>query len=631
MQTPASARARIIEPALDELEALRQPLTQGERRVLDWFIDILPPRWEIYIQPHLNGLRPDFVLLHPENGIAVYEVKDWAARGMEYFTKASEGGPKLMGRKDGQTFSLSRHDPVAKIDLYKQEIFNLYVPSLPHGSGYGSIVAGVIFTELTTARATAILDPLRDHRTHSSYARWYPVIGCDLIGLTDKSTLRTLLPSAIKLDRNMTANVAAELRHWLVEPSFSYEQRVPLAKLMTPRQKALCLNDDERKFRRIKGPAGSGKSLVIAGRAAELAKRGKNVLLVTFNITLINYLTDLVVQYAQSGKIRKQVTALNFHLWCRRLATLTGHDAEYAGMWSDDDAHNRRVLEVELPRRAAEWATMLDDDDRWDAILVDEAQDFQPTWWLALRAALSDDGKGEALIAADRQQNVYGVEPWTEAVMSGAGFRGRWATLDHSFRLSPALCRLASLYVDRFLPESEEHRPIPPEGEFEFKTVLKWHQIPLSGHAAKSCVNALLEILERSNDAPVAVSDLVCIVDKESIGKEIVYQLRQKKIRTIHTFGDSDGKREREEESRRKKQAFYKGDARVKVTTIQSFKGWESKALVVQISNASDPKALSLAYTALTRLKRDDRGCYLTVVCSAAELREFGELWPPQA
>jgi len=62
---------RIVSPPREEHHRLRQPLTVGERRVFEFFDQLLDPRWEIYIQPHLNGLRPDFVLLNPRVGIAV--------------------------------------------------------------------------------------------------------------------------------------------------------------------------------------------------------------------------------------------------------------------------------------------------------------------------------------------------------------------------------------------------------------------------------------------------------------------------------------------------------------------------------------------------------------------------------
>ena len=47
----------------------------------------LPAEWGIYVQPHLNGLRPDKVLLHPRVGVAVFEIKDWDLRAMRYYAK----------------------------------------------------------------------------------------------------------------------------------------------------------------------------------------------------------------------------------------------------------------------------------------------------------------------------------------------------------------------------------------------------------------------------------------------------------------------------------------------------------------------------------------------------------------
>lgn len=619
-------RARVIEPPLSALAKLRQPLTEGERRVLDWFLEILPTGWEIYIQPHLNGLRPDFVLLHPRCGIAVYEVKDWDLQGMAYFVSVDADAPRLMGRKDGKTFCLGRKDPVTAIDRYKREIHGLYVPSLSPTDGYGAIVAGVIFTSATTLAAAALLLPLREFRRHNDHAKLYPVIGTDFIGRTDESTLRAVLWSARKPDENrMSDRVAADLRHWLVEPAFVRDQRTPLAQLLTPRQRALCTNKERVRFRRVKGPAGSGKSLVLAGRAAELAMQGKRVLVVSYNITLISYLLDLAVQYAQSGAVRRQITALNFHHWCRRVADLVGEDRAYLALWKGADPED--VLRTTLPDKAREWAVALEDDARWDAILVDEGQDFLPSWWDAIRASLAKDGDNEALLVADRQQNVYGIEPWTEQEMSGAGFRGPWGQLDRSFRMSARLCRLAADFVDRFQPDADDHRPVPPQGELEFRTELRWIQVERLEFSARACVNAMLEILDRSHDDPVAVAELVCLVDREDIGRDIVGGLQDKGIRVLHTFGRGESEAKRKQDGRRKKLGFFRGDARVKVTTIQSFKGWENRALVVQISDASDRVGLALAYAGITRLKQDDRGCFLSVICSAPELREYGRTW----
>jgi len=77
------ASSRIIEPPLADVEAgrLRTTLNPGEKLALDFFHRHLPPAWEIYIQPHLNGLRPDFVLLHPRMRVQWKSATapDWAA------------------------------------------------------------------------------------------------------------------------------------------------------------------------------------------------------------------------------------------------------------------------------------------------------------------------------------------------------------------------------------------------------------------------------------------------------------------------------------------------------------------------------------------------------------------------
>lgn len=104
--------------------------------------------------------------------------------------------------------------------------------------------------------------------------------------------------------------------------------------------------------------------------------------------------------------------------------------------------------------------------------------------------------------------------------------------------------------------------------------------------------------------------------------------LRALGIASIHTFGVGKSEKEKNQDSRRKKMAFYKGDARVKLTTLHSFKGWESKALVVQISRAASTDAVALAYAGITRLKLDADGCYLTVVNTTRELAEYGRSWP---
>jgi hypothetical protein len=84
--------ARVIDPPREQFGKLLTPLTDGERRVIDLFDATLQPEWEMYVQPHLNGLRPDIVLLHPSVGVAVFEVKDWDLGAMQFYAEAVAAG-----------------------------------------------------------------------------------------------------------------------------------------------------------------------------------------------------------------------------------------------------------------------------------------------------------------------------------------------------------------------------------------------------------------------------------------------------------------------------------------------------------------------------------------------------------
>lgn len=136
---------RVIEPPLSALPSLRQKLTRGESLVLTLFNQRLPNTWEIYVQPHLNGLRPDFVLVNPTGGIAVFEVKDWDLSAMRYFTKKDQWGNEALWAENGdKEFCLQNQNPVTKVNLYKKEIFDLYCPRIKEKAGWAAITAGVL-------------------------------------------------------------------------------------------------------------------------------------------------------------------------------------------------------------------------------------------------------------------------------------------------------------------------------------------------------------------------------------------------------------------------------------------------------------------------------------------------------
>ena len=85
-----------MSPDRCDLPLLKPPLQPGERLVFEFFDQLLPVEWEIYLQPFLNGQRPDFVLLHPEKGVAVFEDAGRCMRALA----ASENAALVTTEKD---------------------------------------------------------------------------------------------------------------------------------------------------------------------------------------------------------------------------------------------------------------------------------------------------------------------------------------------------------------------------------------------------------------------------------------------------------------------------------------------------------------------------------------------------
>lgn len=600
---------RVINPPLAEHAKLRQPMTAGEQKVFEMFHRHLPIDWEIYIQPHLNGLRPDFVLLNPKVGIAVFEVKDWNLGAMRYFTKRDSGGhPALWAEKDGKEFSLQSVNPVTKVNLYKREIYDLYCPRLQSAKGWAAITAGVIFPFARKAQVKNLLSPfLKD----DDYAMYQPISGIDEIA---QGNIEVVFPES---SRNgsllMSENLAKDLRGWLVEPDFSSTQRTALA--LDRNQRSFAETRTETGYRRIKGPAGSGKSLVLAARAARLANEGKSVLVATFNITLWHYLRDLIVRDLHAPERIRNVEFTHFHLWCKHVCLEAGWEKRYDALWANGQ---KDALNSALPFLAEE-AVMQPGASRYDAILVDEGQDYRPLWWNVLRKSCKPGG--EMLLVADATQDIYGTATsWTDDVMKGAGFPGgRWAKLGISYRLPPDALDLARSFAQAFLPEDVVDLPQQEQGSLDlYPCHLRWVQCGPQ-NAEKVCSDEILAMMHKTGTNGLANADITMLTGSMASGAAVVGCLNEYGIKAVDTFGD---------DHRRKKMGFYMGDARVKATTLHSFKGWESRILVVYVTDATNAQSLALVYAGLTRLKRSQEGSWLTVVCSAPELHRFGELFP---
>jgi len=339
-----------MSPNRDEVDAVVPPLTRGERLVVDFLDDHLEYDWEIYVQPFMNGLRPDVVVLNPQVGIGVFEVKDWAAGTLAYHAGRERDDAVLSPMDRAGAANARKRSPLAQVMQYRAEVAELYCPSLGTGNGIATVTGATVFTEMSTDAAQKLLAPDLA-RLEPKLRRYLPVSGRDRL---DSGDLERVFPTGVSSrSQIMTPAVADELRRWLVEPLHARDQRTAIR--LDSDQRRLAESRTASGYRRLRGPAGSGKSLVLAARAASLATAGKDVLVVSYNHTLTNYLGDLAVR---AGARRTAITWLGFHEWCKRTMRQAGRWEVYQEMARRlaTGTDKRRILDTQMATETLERA-----------------------------------------------------------------------------------------------------------------------------------------------------------------------------------------------------------------------------------------------------------------------------------
>ena len=619
---------RIIDPPKDQWNRLPTPLTPGEDKIYNLFDNGLSLEWEMYIQPHLNGLRPDLVLLNPYAGVAVFEIKDWCLNTLESSIKHNQ----------------TTKNPINQIRLYEDEIFNLYCPRLNDRYGKAVITAGLIFTRIPQSEVNRLLNPFRD-RNMKDYPDQYPFSGSECV---TAGSIDVLFPEhkrwgRQKQSRTMSEDTANDLRGWLKEPAFSKEQREPLE--LNSRQLTIATDPTQERYRKVRGPAGSGKSQALAARAAVLGSEGKRVLVCTFNITLMNYLRDIVARHTREfarkqGEnpkvIRQQIEFRHFHGWCKWICSLVGRENDYFQLWQQFS--EEAVLKEQMAKLVSQIYTdpsVHDDLPIYDAILVDEGQDYNKDWWQTLQKAVITDG--EMLLVADKTQNIFGADvTWLEGPLPGTGISSSWYNLETSYRLPSEIVSILEDFADHFLIPSGVEVDIPKQIELDFNPPIefRWVQVSSDHSIAEICFEETRWQMEYLQ-SDTAMPDVIFLAPTNDVGIMFVEKCEKKNIHVLNTFGEEDqapdafgqgnGNLGTYENSRRKKLAFFLGDARIKATTLHSFKGWEGRHLVLYVSRIASAEDCALFYTALTRLKKHPNGSILTVISDCPELYNFGK------
>ena len=168
----------------------------------------------------------------------------------------------------------------------------------------------------------------------------------------------------------------------------------------------------------VEGVAGSGKTFLALNRAIAFARQGKRTLFVCYNKELAAWLRVQVEEDSTTATFRDLLTVNHFHSLAADLAKDAQIDFRPQAGGPPTDA----FWNDEVPDLLEQAVLNLGEAAQYDAIVVDEAQDFCLGWWYVLTNSILTKSDGPLYAFLDPNQSLRGEVQWPE-VEFGARFK----------------------------------------------------------------------------------------------------------------------------------------------------------------------------------------------------------------
>lgn len=172
---------------------------------------------------------------------------------------------------------------------------------------------------------------------------------------------------------------------------------------LTIQQQALLNFLGGRTKAAIEGVAGSGKTILALSKAQQCAEKNMKTLMVCYNTELRDWL-----EQALPEKYRSNLEVKTFH----GLATEFCSKAQISFAPNQNRADGRNFWRDVAPEKLMEACSLISADKKFDAVIVDEGQDFHDLWWTALDGVFKNEKeKGCYFVFYDPDQNIFVPNP----------------------------------------------------------------------------------------------------------------------------------------------------------------------------------------------------------------------------
>lgn len=561
---------------------------------------IITPVDILYVKPNINGTLPDFIILRPHVGIMIVSVFE------ENITNCTTDNSGLISiiRSDGSHQLIE--SPYSSLDTSQ----NL-------------IIEGI--TEFTEA----VID---DNRNLSLVKK---VLICtkgsreQCLKLFGEPSFTTVYGANFIQDPSVSSGLFNDVRFYYQTKYFDDIVLGRLKRTLSPQWhtfregQELKLSSSQKSLsisiagaqRKISGVAGAGKTQVLATRAVNAQIRtGGEILLLTFNITLVNYMRMRI------GKIRAdfpwdKIQIDYYHRFFRKYS-------------NDNNLHVHRESYNNIDFFKSVAANL----PKYDAILIDEVQDYQTNWLQILKQYFLKPG-GEFVVFGDPKQNIYHRELDTEGNVKLGIIPGTWnKELSKGHRFSnPSLVNLAVDFQRTFqkVPDTIDTTSISNNRDSRFQFNLlqyKYFNHPNEDNQPDIFDQVYEIIMTFITKNGFDHKDIAVLASQNNILQYIDFKYRKETRRkTTITFvkkemlekiskqanqASYEYKRNCDRLEKIEKNRFSMDTRYLKLSTIQSFKGWEAPTIICIIQNDTFNNeniiiSPELIYTGITRAKEN--------------------------
>lgn len=539
-------------------------------------MNLLEEQDSIYLKPNINGDIPDAVVVRPNKGIMLILVCN--------------------------SINAANIDTIKK---YQQNLIQLHIQdmmgrALTNRSSWGIVKMVLYFPQKTTSEIRSALA--------DKYVYLY---GRDIL---EECNCQTFLKETKFNHSNyfFDNNIYNSFIRIIAPQWHSYKQGKHIN--LTKEQEILTKSEPAKK-QKINGVAGSGKTQVLANRAVNAHLRtGRPILVLTYNLTLVNYIRYRI------GEVRADFSWSNIVVTSYHQLFTTAANNYQLKMYCNN---NFSVYED-----ITFFNSVKNKITRYAAILIDEVQDYKREWLKILHDYFLEPN-GEFVVFGDAKQNIYNrpLDSYGQIRLEFIG--GKWNnSLNKSHRfVNSQLAILAMKFQQEFYANTEIDEIEPGMPVLNFDSCINYYDFSQGRHpdVAKKCIEIIQENQMRQRD--VVILSKYC-----EILRNLDYQYRiltqQSTITTFETKEDYDQLYTRSnfvnwqlkneiKQIRRNKKNHFSIDANcLKLSTIYSFKGWESKTVILILtspmqydreledaSGTSNEEAL--VYTAITRAKEN--------------------------